>query len=51
VVEQDPTELGYEFGRWTAQRLAEHLAKETKIVLSSGQGYQLKLGQHILQGF
>jgi len=37
VVEQDPTELGYEFGRWTAQRLAEHLAKETKIVLSSGQ--------------
>lgn len=37
VVEQEPTELGYEFGRWTAQRLAEHLAKETNIVLSNRQ--------------
>ena len=37
VVEQEPTELGYEFGRWTAQRLAEHLAKETHIALSSRQ--------------
>jgi len=37
VVEQEPTELGYEFGRWTAQRLAEHLAKETNIALSSRQ--------------
>ena len=37
VVEKEPTELGYEFGRWTAQRLSEHLAKETEIVLSSGQ--------------
>lgn len=37
VIEKEPTELGYEFGRWTAQRLSEHLAKETAIVLSSGQ--------------
>ena len=37
IVEKEPTELGYEFGRWTAQRLSEHLAKETGITLSSGQ--------------
>ena len=37
VVEKEPTKLGYEFGRWTAQRLSEHLATETEIVLSSGQ--------------
>ena len=37
VVEKEPAELGYEFGRWTAQRLSEHLTKETEIVLSSGQ--------------
>jgi transposase len=37
AVEQEPTELGYEFGRWTAQRPAEHLAKETNIALSSRQ--------------
>ena len=37
LIEKEPTELGYEFGRWTAQRLSEHLAQETEIVLSSGQ--------------
>jgi transposase len=37
IVEQEPTELGYEFGRWTAQRLSEHLAQETGVGLSSGQ--------------
>jgi len=37
TVEQDPTELGYEFGRWTAQRLSEHLAQTTEIVLSGRQ--------------
>jgi transposase len=37
IVKKEPTELGYEFGRWTAQRLSEHLAKETNIVLSSSQ--------------
>jgi transposase len=29
LVEKSPEELGYEFGRWTAARLAEHLDKET----------------------
>jgi transposase len=37
AVEKEPTEFGYEFGRWTAQRLSEHLAKETEIMLSSSQ--------------
>lgn len=37
VIDQDPEELGYEFGNWTAQRLAEHLDKETGIKLSSRQ--------------
>lgn len=27
VVEQQPAELGYEFGRWTGARLAAHLAR------------------------
>ena len=37
VVEQQPAELGYEFGRWTGARLAAHLAKETTIQLSGTQ--------------
>ncbi len=37
VVDKDPIELGYEFGRWMAQRLSEHLAKKTEIAFSSGQ--------------
>ena len=37
VVDKLPTEFGYEFGRWTTQRLATHLAKETGIELSSSQ--------------
>lgn len=37
VVDQEPTELGYEFGRWTTQRLAEHLASVTNIILSNRQ--------------
>ncbi len=31
VVEKEPQELGYEFGRWTGKRLSEHLEKETGI--------------------
>ncbi len=27
VVDKEPIELGYEFGRWTGKRLAEHLEK------------------------
>jgi transposase len=37
VLEQSPSELGYEFGRWTTARLATHLEKETDIKLSSVQ--------------
>jgi transposase len=37
VIEQAPSELEYEFGRWTTARLAAHLAKTTQIELSSRQ--------------
>ena len=34
VVEKEPQDLGYEFGRWTGKRLSEHLEKVTGIKLS-----------------
>ena len=37
TIEKEPSEYGYEFGRWTAARLSEHLDKETGIKLSSEQ--------------
>lgn len=37
TVEKDPEELGYEFGRWTAKRLATYLEEKTGIKLSSSQ--------------
>jgi transposase len=37
VIEKDPEKLGYEFGRWTAQRLATYLEGETGIKLSGSQ--------------
>ena len=37
IVDKNPTELGYEFGRWTGKRLSEHLEKETGIKLSKSQ--------------
>ena len=37
IVEQSPSEFGYEFGRWSTARLATHLAKETQIQMSSVQ--------------
>jgi len=37
IVDEDPKDLGYEFGRWTATRLAAHLEKETGIKLSGSQ--------------
>lgn len=37
VIEQVPSQFGYEFGRWTTARLAAHLAKTTEIRLSSRQ--------------
>jgi transposase len=37
TIEIEPQELGYEFGRWTAQRLAKYLEESTRIKLSGGQ--------------
>jgi len=36
-MEKEPSEYGYDFGRWTGTRLANHLEKETGIKLSSSQ--------------
>jgi transposase len=37
TIEKDPEELGYKFGRWSAQRLAIYLEEETGIKLSGSQ--------------
>jgi transposase len=37
TIDKDPEELGYEFGRWTAQRLATYLENLTGIQLSGSQ--------------
>jgi transposase len=37
VIEKEPTYYGYEFGRWTAARLATYLEKTTGIKLSGSQ--------------
>ncbi len=37
TVDKEPLDLGYEFGRWTAERLATYLAQKTGIDLSSSQ--------------
>lgn len=37
TVELTPSDLGYEFGRWTAERLATYLTEVTGIELSSSQ--------------
>jgi len=37
VVEKEPAEYGYEFGRWTAARLATYLEQITGIKLSGSQ--------------
>jgi transposase len=37
VVEKDPSEFGYEFGRWTGERLSTYLLERTGIQLSSKQ--------------
>jgi transposase len=37
VIDKEPTDLGYEFGRWTGERLSIHLEKETGIKLSKSQ--------------
>jgi transposase len=37
TIEKEPSELGYEFARWSAQRLATYLEEKTGILLSSSQ--------------
>lgn len=37
TIDKEPEEFGYEFGRWTAQRLATYLEKVTGIQLSGSQ--------------
>jgi hypothetical protein len=37
IIEKDPEELGYKFGRWSAQRLAIYLEYKTGIKLSISQ--------------
>lgn len=37
TIEKEPRELGYEFGRWTGERLATYLAQQTGIELSGSQ--------------
>ena len=37
TVDSEPKELGYEFGRWTGERLATYLAEQTGIQLSGSQ--------------
>jgi len=37
IIEKEPTEYGYEFGRWTAARLATYLESATGIKLSGSQ--------------
>lgn len=37
IIEKSPQELGYDLGRWTAQRLATYLEESTGIKLSGGQ--------------
>ena len=37
TIEEEPENHGYDFGRWTAARLAIHLEKETGIKLSGSQ--------------
>jgi transposase len=37
TVEKPPKELGYEFGRWTGERLSTYLQQQTGIKLSSKQ--------------
>lgn len=37
IIDQEPQKFGYEFGRWTANKLAEYLEQKTGISLSSSQ--------------
>jgi transposase len=37
VIEKEPSEFGYEFGRWTGERLATYMAEQTGIALTGKQ--------------
>jgi transposase len=41
TIEKDPQELGYEFGRWSAKRLATYLEEVTGIKLSGSQVWRI----------
>lgn len=41
TIDKDPQELGYEFGRWSTQRLATYLEKVTGIKLSGSQVWRI----------
>ena len=47
TVEQEPSALGYEFGRWTAERLATYLTESTGIELSSSQVRRMALAKKV----
>ncbi len=36
AVQSDPREMGYLFGCWTLERLREHLARKTRVIISTG---------------
>jgi transposase len=36
AVQGDPREMGYVFGCWTLERLREHLARKTRVIISTG---------------
>ena len=36
AVQSDPREMGYVFGCWTLERLREHLARKTRVIISTG---------------
>lgn len=47
TVDQKPSDLGYEFGRWTAERLATYLTEKTGIELSSSQVRRMALAKKV----
>ena len=47
TVDKEPSSLGYEFGRWTAERLATYLTEQTGIELSSSQVRRMALAKKV----
>jgi len=48
AVATSPHELGYAFGCWTLERLREHLARRTRVILSTGHLGRLLAKHHIV---